>query len=486
MLIVPCWLQTMLLDLPPELLQQTVLPLLSLPAWGALRLTCRTLNQLAAHAPDGALHAAARHTLPSTHPLLGVQPRHQLALQRHVGQAIAAGPKAWHWQHVTRLKDAEPGGAPFAWVHAPSPDWTKVATTWSETCAHQVLVTNLLSGRQLLSIPVHKSGGPPPNYAPPSFPMCHWTDDSLGLFWSADDWPGCQLSYFHLFTHQQSDCELPTGYAMCPVRPQTLPGPDHALLLATPCPTSGLPHLRVMQASGSVCSCSEPLPQAYFLDKALLACSVIGLIAFPCKAASLCVWQPGGRTVVTAMPSEPSSLAWCPDGGVLLASCQQHVVFLSAEGVILAQQPLHALSSVCWGLDIVIGRRTVAQSSLCASSIETYALAEGPQLRLRQTLEMPWEPSRPAPLLLRPNWQHVAFAAGTGFKTVHLAVLRAYLPHSRGQPPAREQLGSQHVAGPNLKVQSSWSYESSMLRWQPGSTGIISGLDGRGVLLSFV
>ena len=297
-LIEPGWLQTLLLDLPPELLQREVLPLLSLQMWGALRLTCRALHALAEDAPDSVLHTAARHTLPSTHPVLGAQPRRQLALQRRVGQAIAADPSTWHWERVPHVPKSE-----ARWLASFSLDWSKLATTSRD----RVVVTDLHSNRQLLDLPVDPAGALSPYRG---LARCAWTDDSAALFWYVEVEQRCRVSYFNTHTHQPIDLTLPTSAANCPeCLPWVLPG-CHALLLATRCHTCRQHHLHVVRASGALLSCSLPMMSKLDMKhRNLLAYNSSGGVAFLGNKTKLCIWQPGFPAVSAVMPSDLWSFA---------------------------------------------------------------------------------------------------------------------------------------------------------------------------------
>ena len=163
-------------------------------------------------------------------------------------------------------------------------------------------------------------------------------------------------------------------------------------------------------------------------------------------------------------------------------------MFVSAEGALLAQQPLLGLSSICWGVGVVMGRSSGPEFH--DTNIGTYAVRPGPHLQLQHILAAGWEPWDPAPLTLSPDLKHVAFAvrieqAGKT-RLTRLAVLRVQAPHDSDQPYLWEPLGSQQVAAADLDVRGGNEFMLGTLCWQPGSGGIRYGSEGGAGMLRFV
>ena len=238
--------QVSLLDLPHALLQQQLLPLLSLRTWGDVMLTCRALYALAAEAPDSILHAAARHTLPGTHPLLGARPREQLALQSRVTEAIAAGPAAWRWQTVPW--NTLPGFQDKM-LTRPSPDWTKLAVAWRG----RVRVRDICAEQELVDLSITTETRP---RRPDARAYCCWTDDSQALFWFSETGEAsCQVSYHHLATGHRSSVDLAASYKGQPLGPSMLPG-SHRLLLSLQSALEDRHHPCIVQPNGAALSSS--------------------------------------------------------------------------------------------------------------------------------------------------------------------------------------------------------------------------------------
>ena len=453
-------LQVLLLDLPPELLQRELLPLLSLQMWGALMLTCRALHALAADAPDCVLHAAARQTLPATHPVLRGQTRKRLLTQSRMDAAIAAGPDTWSWWQYPPLLDG------FEEVATrPSPDWTKLATAQHG----RLRVRSLHTMEALLDVPVLLGAT---SRHPDRGAFCSWASDSQALFWFSEvHEAGCQVSYLHLGSGHRSSLNLASTYRKQPVHPHVLPG-SQQFLLALQCPSCGRHHPCITEAKGAALV-SHTCPKALFRTPDSTCSAAAGVsspLAFPTERASLCIWQPGAKPFVTQVPSTIASLAWSPDGSTLLCACQTEVVFLDAAGSVLAQQPLHALTGTSWGLGKVMGRST--DPGKCRSAVETYRVVSGPRLALVHTLEMSFQP-RPIDLLVcSPDWRYVAFAAGLEYEgPTHLVVSRV-LEAAQGRPaavPVRQQLGVEMLTGaPQVR-----KCTHRTPRWLPDSTGVM-------------
>ena len=281
--------QATLLDVPSALLHREVLPLLSLPTWGALRLACRALHTLVAAAPDDCIHAAARHTLPSTHPVFKQHPGRCLALQTRVGSAIAAGPSAWQWKHVQHLPCLVE-----RLDSSPSPDWSKLAVA----SGGRILVRNLLSGQQLLDLAPAK-----PSVAG-NLAMgvtCCWTEDSLALFWVLNVDSRCIVGYRHLSSGLQSSVRLDIPCVTEPMRPAVLPG-RHALLLPVQS-QHGRAHFCVVQPGNrqlSAAACKVPLATSH----CKCAFGASGKLAFTMGTAGpqLCIWN---ECVAVPAPTEP-------------------------------------------------------------------------------------------------------------------------------------------------------------------------------------
>ena len=375
-------LQALLLDLPPELLQRELLPLLSLRTWGSLMLTCRALHALAADAPDCVLHAAASQTLPHSHPIFRAKPREHLALQSRMDAAIAAGPGTWSWQRIPDISDFQD-----KLLSRPSPDWTKLAIARHG----RLRMRDLHTREPLLEAPVLVNAVP---RSPTGSAHCCWADDSQALFWFTEtQGTGCQVSYYHMATGQRSSLDLPTSYIRQPVGPCVLPG-SHSLLLALRPPPRGRSHVCVVEPAGPahVSTVDEegsgPTPRPSTRPRPqqtpFSACK-------GCRASSV----PEALTKMTSFSHEHSTTSPCGDHAIEESRASRGTVSGSDPGC----QMLRVVS--------VVGKAREPVPLAAHLPIKLRAFINGRILELLLTLKLPFWPLARDLIVCSPDWCHV-------------------------------------------------------------------------------
>ena len=395
-----------MLGLHAELLHGELLPRLCFADLGALLLTCKATRDLVEGAPNSALLGAARHSLPSVHPLFSAASALQyLCDQGRIADAIAAGPQTW----TVETAPSPPGPDLGPIVCAPS--FTRAASHR----ASRLVVWELPSMLQLASIPVAAPGPAAEHTRIES--ECMWSDCSQVV--------ACvmvcgQVALFNAATGQE--CVAQLG-AQPSILPQFLPG-QQALLLAGNLST----RLLVRLGSDDQLDCTE-FPCGFFPYL-----SPLGAVAHTRRDNMVCIWQAEAGAVEVELPFMPANAAWAPCGTMLLCVAgtkevwgDPSLAFVSVQGQVLACESmlLPGSGSTVWGRHGVLFGGP--------HHIHYYAVQPGPRLQLQHSVHLNMPLSGAS--RLSPEQRHLCFVANIhqdiqGFTVVVLlaspAEARAY------------------------------------------------------------
>ena len=412
-----------MLRLHAELLQGEVLPRLPFADLGALLLTCKATRDLVTNAPNGALLSAARHSLPSVHPLFTAASAHQyLRDQGRIAEAIAAGPQTW-----TVETAPSPPGTQFGRVYC-APSFTRAASHRTS----RLDVWELSSARELASIPVATPG--PAAEGARSESHCVWSDCSQVV--------ACvlkcgQVAMFDAATGQQCTVQLDDKLVYWTAK--FLPG-QQALLLSVTQSRAVLVRLR----PGGLAVTELPFkPIKGWGLRYWGAVSPLGAVVHAGDDSICCIWHAEIGAVEFELRFQPISLAWSPCGTVVLCLFsgkvrlgERSLAFVSAQGHVLARQrltlprvyPGHDGSfsggSLVWGrydvLDVTGSPNGCQRRS---SDIHYYSVQPGPQLQLQHSICLNLRISNGP--YLSPNQAHVCVVADSDSPACTVVMLPA-------------------------------------------------------------
>ena len=365
-----------LLHLPPEVVEEHVLPQLSCRGLGALLLTCKQLRACVAGAELTSRLADAGRVLSRAHPLFSA-PCIQSHLEHQAGLAAAtATPSTWQtaWSgHPSR--------------HASfSPDLHHAAAASSRHLHLYSWDSNQPLTRLLL---------PPicfPQLSAHSWHSCWWSPDSRSVGWLGrpydlgQGYHCCPVFLYRLVTGELQSTVLRSwplhGHEPLP-KPRLLASGSLVVFTRLQHSAAAL-HILSLGASKLQAAVCPVTSSALQQDERSLAVSSQDCIAFVEQYSQLCLWQPGSAPVLVPLHNIVS-LTWSPCSKLLLVDELHLVTFVDSQGQVLSSQ--QASRSVVrsprfvpvWAPQGVL----MASNSGGLCSIEFFAVVPGPYLRLQ-------------------------------------------------------------------------------------------------------